>query len=78
MCSVWVRGMSDDSKVLRLSSGRVKSQKYSELDISGHATCKVFIRHSLIQFKKDEEDVDCRKSIALKSKAQSNFLVELF
>ena len=31
----WVRGRSDDGKVVRQSSDRVKSQKYSELDLGG-------------------------------------------
>ena len=52
---VWVRGRSDDGQVVRLSSGEgqvtVKSQKYSELDISGQETCFSFlIFHSLDRF----------------------------
>ena len=45
------RGRSEDGQVVRLSSGdsqiRVKSQKYSELDIDGRETCLTFLVHPL-------------------------------
>ena len=39
----WVRGRSDDNKVLRQSSGSVKPRKYSELDIGERETCLLFL-----------------------------------
>ena len=46
---VKVRGRSDDGKVVRQSSGRVKSQKYSELDIGGSETCLPIKQLSFVQ-----------------------------
>ena len=58
-------GRSDDDYVLRRSSGRVKSQKDSELDIGGCETCIPFGRQGDLSLAKHKKQFIILNNLSL-------------